>query len=511
MKHILSASAFALALAAPAHAQSHHEHEAPAFSPERVGAEHMVMESSANEAAREPFVRGLALLHNFEYRYAAEEFRRAQEADPDFVMAYWGEAMTYNHPLWAEQDRDAAWEALSRLGADPAARAAKARSPVEAQWLGAIETLYAAEGTKQERDLAYLAAMRAMLDEHPDDIDVRAFTGLAVLGSSHGGRQIPIYMEAAGLLEPGFMTNEMHPGILHYLIHSYDDPVHAPLGERMAERYAVVAPDAGHAQHMVSHIFYALADWPATEAANVNAAGVVNRQRSAQGRPETSCGHYNEWLAYSLLQQGKDASGLVNACVGQIAAAAAEIAPDAEGDASAVRGAWSATRVAIFHGVDGGAWPEWFAIPATDENASARFQQAHGQLLQWWSGDRYALMGQAHAAIDTMKAVFAAVPEADREYASWSVRAIARSEALMMIMHEQEEAGMAALEEAAAAELAMPVVFGPPPIFKPSYEILGEMHLAAGRKQEAAEAFAKALELAPGRRLSLAGLAASES
>jgi len=511
----LSLSLGLMALAAPisaplaAHDDHTGEHDAV---PSAVGAEFMVMETSANEAAEAPFLRGLALLHNFEYDYAADAFRAAQEADPDFVMAYWGEAMTYNHPLWAQQDRDAALAVLARLGATPEERAAKVRNPLEAKWLGAIETLYGT-GEKQDRDFAYLAAMRAMLSDHGDDIDIRAFTGLAVLGTSHGGRQIPIYMEAAGLLEPGFMTHERHPGILHYLIHSYDDPVHAPLGERMAERYALVAPDAGHAQHMVSHIFHALADWEASEAANVNAANVVNRQRVAQGRPETSCGHYNEWLAYALLQQGKDASGLIAGCHGQIAAAAAALPSDASGDTSAVRGAWSATRVAIFMGVETGEWLAPLALPATPENAAARSQQAHGQVLQHYSSD----IAKARAALAEMKALRAeylarnAGNGNQTVYSDWGTRAIEQSEALIMIAQGNREAGLAALEHAAAAELALPIVFGPPTIFKPSYEILGEELLTDGRNEDAADAFAKALELAPGRRLAMIGIAQANS
>lgn len=515
MSKFLTASALTLSLgvmalagpiSAPLAAHTDHAGEQNAV-PSAVGAEFMVMETSANDAAQGPFLRGLALLHNFEYDYAADAFRAAQEADPDFVMAYWGEAMTYNHPLWAQQDRDAALEALARLGATPAERAAKVRNPLEAKWLGAIETLYG-EGEKQERDLAYLAAMRAMLSDHGDNIDIRAFTGLAILGTSHGGRQIPIYMEAAGLLEPGFMTHERHPGILHYLIHSYDDPVHAPLGERMAERYALVAPDAGHAQHMVSHIFHALADWEASEAANTNAANVVNRQRAEQGRPETSCGHYNEWLAYALLQQGEEAGDLITSCHSQIAAAVAELPNDISGDASAVRGAWSATRVAIFMGVETGEWLDPLALPATPENARARAQQAHGQVLQHYSSD-IAKARAALAEMNALRAEFLSLNGADGNqaaYPDWGTRAIRRSEALIMISEGDREAGLAALEKAAAAELALPIVFGPPVIFKPSYEILGEELLADGRNEDAAGAFAKALELAPGRRLALIGL-----
>ena len=498
----------ALALAAPSHAQRHDDHTAKSdFAPQEVGADFMVMEVTASEEAKASFLRGLALLHNFEYAFAAKEFRKAQEADPDFVMAYWGEAMTHNHPLWAEQDREKARAILARLGADPEARAAKARSDKERLWLSAVETLYAAEGTKIERDLAYLAAMRAMLEADPEDIDVRAFTGLAILGSSHGGRQIPIYMEAAGVLEPGFMTHPMHPGILHYLIHSYDDPTHAPLGERMAERYAVVAPDAGHAQHMVSHIYLALADWEATEKANVNAAKVVNLQRAAQGRPGTACGHYNEWLAYALLQQGKDAGELIGQCVAQVREIAAEA-----GASGSVRGGWSAARMALFLGVDEGEWLEPIDLPKIESTASARFVQAHGLFLRYHASD----MAMAKTRLADMKSVYAEVADTldangDSNYSAWIIRAIDRAEALVEMAEGDRTAGLAALEEAAAAELALPIVFGPPVIFKPSYEILGEMHLAEGRKAEAAEAFAKSLKLAPGRRLSLAGLEAAKA
>jgi len=495
----------ALAFGTPTQAQRHDEHTAKSdFAPERVGAEHMVMETSANEAAKAPFLRGLALLHNFEYAFAAKEFRKAQEADPDFVMAYWGEAMTHNHPLWAEQDRDKAQEILGRLGADAAEREAKARSEKESEWLAALEMLYAPEGTKVERDLAYLAAMRVMLARYTDDVDVRAFTGLATLGSSHGGRQIAIYMEAAGVLEPGFMTHPMHPGILHYLIHSYDDPTHAPLGERMAQRYAVVAPDAGHAQHMVSHIYLALADWEATEKANVNASKVVNLQRAAQGRPGTSCGHYNEWLAYALLQQGKDASGLIKSCVAQMRDSAAKA--KAEGS-DTVRGAWSAARVALFLGVDEGEWFEPIEVPESRVMGSTRFIQAHSEFLRYYAND----MAKAKSGLAEMKAIYedrassedAAWPTS---YGAWMVRAIERGEAIVEMAEGDRAAGLQALEKAAAAELALPIVFGPPSIFKPSYEILGEIHLAEGRKAEAASAFEKSLKLAPGRRLSLAGL-----
>lgn len=477
----------------------------PAVAEDGVGAEYMVMETSANEAAERDFLVGLALLHSFEYNRAATAFQRAQAADPGFVMAYWGEAMTHNHPLWDEQDRDAALAALAKLGATPAERAAKARSPREAQWLDAVETLYG-EGSKKDRDLAYLARMEALFASNPSDIDARAFTGLAILGSSHGGRQVPLYMRAAGLLEPGFMTHEMHPGILHYLIHSYDDPVHAPLGERAAACYAKVAPNAGHAQHMVSHIFHALGDWEASEAANINADAVVDRQRIAAGREPNFCGHYNEWLVYAKLQLGEDAGAIVNGCRKQ---AERHIAGEARGKLG-----WgpasSYGAISVWQGVATGEWPEPLAGTG-DAFLFVRYDLANAKLLANFGNEEVV-----EEALAEMRSLSAQIDKALTKEAPlnsytrpWMERQIAQGEAILELSHGRVEEGLALLRSAAEAESALPVVFGPPAMAKPSWELLGEQLLAMGHRAKAKEAFEQSLAFAPGRYLSLRGLEAA--
>lgn len=508
MTRFLIASA-AMMLAAPALAHPGHGGDEPAAS-NSVGVEYMVFETSVQGEAREQFLVGLALLHNFEYRRAAEAFRGAQEADPDYVMAYWGEAMTYNHPLWEEQDRDAALAVLQRLDPVREGRFAKTRNQREAMWLDAVETLYGTDGSgasKEERDFLYLAKMRALHEADPSDIDARAFTGLAILGTAHGGRDIPIYMQAAGLLEPGFMTHEMHPGILHYLIHSYDDPVHAPLGERAAARYAVVAPDAGHAQHMVSHIFHALGDWKASERANVLADSVVDRQRAAAGRDETFCGHYNEWLVYSLLQQGKDASAIVDGCRAQ---AEAQIAAGADN-----RLGWGPSSsyavIAAWQGVDTGTWPT--PLDGTGDGfLLAQLQMAHSRILGNFGREEIIedALAELRALAEQYKEVLPQVAPDDRTSVPWLERAIAQSEAILALSYGKADEGLALLEAAAEAEAALPTAFGPPRIAKPSYELLGEQLLAMGRRKEAAAAFRKSLDFAPGRKLSLEGLKAAE-
>lgn len=477
----------------------------PAVAQDRVGVEYISMTHSGNAKASAPFLRGVALLHSFEYDRAEAAFREAQAADPDFVMAYWGEAMTHNHSLWDYQDRDGALAVLAKLGATPAVRMAKARSVREAQWLDAVETLYG-EGSKEERDLAYLAKMQAMLAQDPSDIEARAFTGLAILASSHGGRQIPVFMRAAGVLEEGFMEHPQHPGLLHYLIHSYDDADHAPLGARAAARYAVVAPDAGHAQHMVSHIFHALGDWESSEKANINADAVVDRQRVAAGRGPSFCGHYNEWLTYALVQQGKDANEIVNGCRAQAEAQIAQGPKDKLGWGAAS----SYTGIALSNGVTTGNWPQ--PMEGIDDGfLLARYDLAYARLLQ-----SFGSASAAAAALADMKSLGSQVEEALKQedplntwFMPWYERQLAQGEAVVALSSGHSDAGLALLRTAAEAESAVPAVYGPPPMAKPSWELLGEQLLEAGRKDEAAEAFRRALAFAPGRRLSLQGLAAA--
>jgi hypothetical protein len=193
---------------------------------------------------------------------------------------------------------------LARLGATPAARRAKAPTEREKQYLASIEVLYG-EGSKEERDQKYAAAMAKLHQQYPEDVDATALYALAILSSVEHGRDFATYMRAAAILEEVFPSHLHHPGVVHYLIHSYDDPIHAPLGLRPARIYAQLAPNAAHAQHMTSHIFLALGRWDEVVKANETATGVVNRHLQLAGKAASFCGHYNEWLEYGYMQLGR--------------------------------------------------------------------------------------------------------------------------------------------------------------------------------------------------------------
>lgn len=145
-----------------------------------------------------------------------------------------------------------------------------------------------------------------MAQRYPDDHEVRLFYALSILGAGAGVRDIPNYMEATALSQSLFYSNRQHPGAAHYFIHGVDDPVHAPLGLEAARALAAMAPDAGHSLHMASHIFVALGRWNDVVNANTRAVQVENAMAMELGQRPRHWGHYNFWLLYGLLQQGRE-------------------------------------------------------------------------------------------------------------------------------------------------------------------------------------------------------------
>ncbi len=449
--------------------------------------------NSGSPEAQEPFQRGVLLLHSFEYEPAAEAFRRAQEIDPDFALAYWGEAMTYNHPLWRQQDRQAALAALARLAPTPQQRRALAATEREAMYLDAVETLYG-EGDKQQRDLAYMEAMRKLHEAYPDDLEARAFYALSILGSRNGTRDFATYMRAAATVQPVFEANPEHPGAAHYLIHSFDDPIHAPLGLPAARAYAGIAPAAAHAQHMTTHIFVALGMWQEVIAGNVRARDTQDAQRAERGLPPNACGHYSSWLQYGYLQAARssEAEKLLDACHERVLAGPspgewsyfvsmrARQILDTEEWVLAER--WQVPLQELRFAGDSGRTPDAFRY---------RFTQAFAALRRGDPWPARELVGSAQPDGDV-----------DRVH-------MTELRGLLALFEHDERTGIERLREAAAAEDAMPYEFGPPVVLKPTFELLGEELLRLGRAEEARAAFRRAVERTPGRVLAVRGLRAA--
>ncbi|MGD8496662.1 MAG: hypothetical protein PVF05_10755 [Gemmatimonadales bacterium] len=489
-------------------------------APLRLGT--IAFENSGAPEAQAAFDRGMLLMHSFEYGPAATAFREAQEIDPAFAMAYWGEAMTYNHPVWMQQDRDAALEALNRFAPTPAERAERAGpagggTEREAAYMRAVDVLYGSgdepPADKQARDDAYAEAMAALYAAYPDDEDAAAFDALAILGTAHEGRDFATYMKAAAILEEVVDDHPDHPGIAHYLIHSYDDPIHAPLGLRAARAYSKIAPDAGHAQHMTSHIFVALGMWDDVVAANENAMRVVDAAMARRGRGPWACGHYNFWLEYGYLQQGRtdDALRLVRECYDRVMEAAGGDAPDPD---NSPIGSYAQMLSRYVVDTDGAATPAlgWDVDYSAAPHAGVTAAFAHG-FAAAAAGDAEGVAA-ARAALTDARAALSAEAEEDAGDGSWAKRNRilgVELEALQLSLAGESDAAIDIARRAAEMEAAMPFEFGPPFIDAPTHELLGRLLLAAGRADEAREAYATALSRTPNRVQAERGLEAAEA
>lgn len=196
-------------------------------------------------------------------------------------MAYWGETMTSTHAIWNQDDPAAARAALAKLAATPQQRTDKAGTARERAYLDAAEQLFGS-GTLKERDTAFLKATEALAQAYPDDDDAQLFHALALLGVTRGERNVPNYLHAADIAKRVYARNPRHPGAVHYWIHGMDDPEHAAGALEAAHTLSKIAPNAGHAQHMTSHIFMALGMWDEVVASNESAIAVVRSFRRSR-------------------------------------------------------------------------------------------------------------------------------------------------------------------------------------------------------------------------------------
>jgi tetratricopeptide (TPR) repeat protein len=456
--------------------------------------------NSGTAAAQPDFMRGLLLLHSFEFDAARESFRAAQAQDPGFVMAYWGEALSHNMPIWGEQDLEAARAVLRRLGPTREARLARAPTERERGYLASVEALYG-DGTKVERDASFNRALGELARKFPDDLDARSFYALSWLALTGSVRNTANYMRGAAEAEAVYEIDPRHPGALHYLVHAYDDPVHAPLGLRAARRYGKVAPAAAHAQHMPSHIFFALGMWD--DAIEANVASLATARSHGQGGY-----HALEWLEYAYLQRGmrEDAAQLVKSVENEVAR------KPTQGNRTSL-----AYDRAMWLVETGSAGPAgWADVDETGIKAIYAFSAydfARG-VVAARSGNVPVAEAQVRRlrartdaartnAVGVVASRYDSVTPEELEQGQILASAL---EGTILFAQGKRDDGLGRLREAIARSDAMAFEYGPPYSVKPLDELLGDLLLAAGNPVEAATAYRKALSVHPNRRLAVAGL-----
>ena len=489
------------------------EEEMVDLETEELGEVHLSVEG--DEKAMPAFEKGLLLLHSFEYVDAREAFQEAIEIDSGFVMAIWGEAMTHNHPLWRQQNVEKGQAALKQLGATKAERLAKIENDLERAFVEAVEILYSDEGEKKERDQLYSKHLEKMYQEYPGNQEIASFYALSLLGAVPVGRDEAMYEMGATIAKGILQENPNHPGALHYLIHSYDDPGHAKMALHAANSYSKVAPDAAHALHMPSHIYVAMGMWKEVVLSNIASweASVKRMERKELGNDAMSY-HALHWLMYGYLQQGKHAKSK------ELLEHMLRYAK--EEPSKRARDYWVSMKGNYL--VESGDWA--FELDDSDINLKdlSIVVRATYNYLEGKKAYRRTDLDQLKLLLDAMKK--------DRI----SARTIASNEAPPMCkagitnrylpnqldidqahIMEMELMGLKAdlekdLEEAekwlkAATGLQSKISYsyGPPPIIEPSYELYGDWLLSQNRPEDALLQYEYALNKGPKRVSALSG------
>jgi len=481
------------------------------------GVGHVHMDVSCLPSLSADFDFALALLHNFWYPRALEAFNKVIQADPQCAMAYWGAAMTYNHPFWdapALEDESAAW-ALVQKGMQ-----ATKKTPREKMYLDAVAALYknAGAGLKSERDEAYKDAMKAVYEKYPDD-ETKLFYGLSILGTiKEGGKDLEKQVAATRLFEEVYAKNPQHPGVLHYLIHGYDDPAHAADGLKAARAYAKTAAAVPHAQHMPSHIFTRLGYWEESAATNENAWRISEEDVKRVGESgDYRDFHSLNYLQYAYLQLGRyrDAKRVTDIIKAQYDALPnKKTALDTpELQARHVRGrtiyalpdrvAYGYFDMLTRYIVEAG---DWQAVPQVSLVAPSRDFVAMKLQLEAMVAAKRGDAAGAKAAANRIVAL--SNEPSQHPFAKQIITMQAKeAEAIAAQAAGDLEGAIAKMNEAIAIEDSIYALSQPPYPIIPAHELFGAMLLRMKRPADAMKHFTETLKRTPGRPKAIYGIA----
>ena len=303
MNRLLILILLILCLALPLIADEGHHHED--ITVDQLGTVHFPV--SCSPAAQKSFERGVALLHSFWYEEAEKTFQQVVKGDPKCAMAHWGIAMSKWHQLWNRPDAATIKQGMEQVHI---AESLHPKTNREKEYIKAIGAFYqhSRKLDHPARATAYSQAMEKVYQDNPDDHEAAAFFALSLLASEpDNDTTFANRKKAAAVLEKLFATEPNHPGIAHYLIHSYDKPQLAQLGLPAAQRYAKIAPSSPHALHMPSHIFARVGDWQDDIDSNLASIAATRKTAAMHMGGEGHQFHAMDFLLYAYLQSGREA------------------------------------------------------------------------------------------------------------------------------------------------------------------------------------------------------------
>jgi tetratricopeptide (TPR) repeat protein len=468
---------------------------------------------------RSEFIRGVALLHSFFYEEARRIFTEAAARDPNCAMAQWGIAMTWWHPIWTPPTSD---EMSAGKAAIEKAMAMKAGTDLERGFITALNAYYntpesptagvvgqSCHGPVGARDrvVAYEKAMRQLSEKYPGDFEAQTFYAFAILAVGYAtptDTTLAKQLQAAALLEKLWKKNPNHPGVTHYLIHSYDYPALAERGLAAARSYGSIAPWVPHALHMPSHIFTRLGMWEESIAANRSSADASRAYAAIRHRDATEAEelHALDYMAYSYLQEGQDAKAKE---IVDFAATVRKTNPELE-----FSGAYALAAIPSRYALERNAWsdaavlripelPHWSSFPFME----ALIEYAHA-LGRAHTGD----LEGARKAMDRMRQLRDATPDPKFDYFKRQLdQQMQAASAWVAYGENKKEDAVSILRRAADAEDILGKHPVSPGALVPAREQLGDLLLKLDRPREAQREFEAALKIYPGRFRGLYGAA----
>ena len=475
-----------------------HSHDAV----EKLG--HVNFVVSCSPAAQKRFNRAAALLHSFWYDEAEKAFAAIAMSEPKCGMAHWGVAMSLYHPVWAPAsaaELEKGWAAVEK------AKTAGVRSNREKEYIAAIETFYEDSGKVDHRTraLAYERAMEQVYLHYPKDHEAAIFYALALLGTaSNSDKTYAKQKRAAEILNKVLPQEPNHPGVAHYLIHSFDYPQLAALALPAARSYAKIAPSSPHALHMPSHIFTRLGLWQESIQSNLASAEAA-RKHVALSHPGAASFdelHALDYLVYAYLQGAEDQKAR------QILDQAVLLS---KVDASVLAASYAFTAIPARYSVERRRWSDAAKLelhPLDFPWEQFRYSEALIYFARALGAARSGDPAAARKDVDKLSAIQKALVESNLEYWAGQVEIQRRSAAAWLAHaegHDQEALTlMRSAAELEASTAKHPVTPGP---IIPARELLGDMLLELKQPEQALREFEASLGDSPNRFNGLYGAA----
>ena len=467
------------------------------------GLGHVQFAVSCTDAAQAQFHRAMALYHSFDWPRAKAAFAEIASLDPRCGMAQWGLAMV-------AADNPFGWPISMKLpdGAEAIqqAQAVGATTPRERAYIAALAVLYKDHATvpHRQRALAYEQAMEHLAATYPDDVEAKILSAL-VISANHdlNDKTFARPLKAAALLEPLFVAYPQHPGVAHYLIHSYDYPPIAQKGLEAAKRYAGIAPDASHAHHMPSHIFTRVGFW--RESVASNQASVA----AAKGDALYTL-HGWDYMVYAYLQMANDATA---------EKVRAEALAHGTLDNVSFGAVFGAAAIPARLALERGRWAEAATLPLPANVSAEAWQRApQAESIHAFAralgAARSGNAAGARQAIARLHALHTVLTE--RKLAYWAEQTEVQAKvasAWALLAEGKKEEALAAMRAAADHEDQTEKHAVTPGPIMPARELLGDMLMDLGRPADALPQYEASIAKEPNRFRGLygAGLAAERT